>query len=340
MGITAESAAFLAQAARDGVRFERTLTIGRQTTFVGPRRLRAALRAHGPPGAASRPLRFDDAPWTIDPFLRALGADQVTALDTSDYEGAELIHDLNEPVPDALHERFTLVLDGGSLEHIFNVPVAIENYMKLVEVGGHLIVLTTGNNLLGHGLYQFSPELFFRVLSPENGFAVERVVAMEGYVTFQRFLGATIPYERAGRWYEVADPAVVRERVQLQNSRPVFLVVQARRTSRVQMLVDPPYQSDYVAAWQAGEAVAGEQTLRDRVLRPFAAGSPLEAYARRFLTTERRMALVLDYLPRLLPFMSPFWFGRDRRTRSFRNRKAFRLVRGRLSRRRPPARSS
>ncbi len=33
------------------------------------------------------------------------------------------------------------MVDGGTLEHIFNVPVALKSYMEMVRVGGHLILV-------------------------------------------------------------------------------------------------------------------------------------------------------------------------------------------------------
>jgi hypothetical protein len=322
LGVTRSIAEFLAQAAHQGVRFERTLTVGRQTTFVGPHRLRSVLREHGPAWAIDREMTFEDSPWTIEPFLAALGAREIRAMDSSSYEGAEIIHDLNEPVPEELHGRFTLLLDGGSLEHVFNVPVALASYMELVEVGGHLIILTSGNNYQGHGMYQFSPELFFRVLSHENGFSVERMVAMEEYVSLQPLLGGTIPYALDGRWFDVIDPAVVGDRVLLQNSRPVLLAVQARRTHRVTPLVRPVYQSDYAAAWRTAE-VQGTAPQTSRW------GRRAEALARRRLSVAGRMTLALDLLPRALPFLNPFWLGRGARARSFANRALYRQIRSR-----------
>jgi hypothetical protein len=326
LGVTRSIAEFLAQAAHQGVRFERTLTIGRQTTFVGPHRLRSVLREHGPAWARNRTMTFEDSPWTIEPFLSALGAQEVVAMDSSSYENAEIIHDLNQPVPEELHERFTLLVDGGSLEHVFNVPVALASYMELVEVGGHVIIFTSGNNYQGHGMYQFSPELFFRVLSRDNGFSVERMVAMEEYVSLQPLLGGTIPYALDGRWFDVIDPAVVGDRVLLQNSRPVLLAVQARRTHRVTPLVRPVYQSDYAAAWRSSELTkaAGDPV---KPPQPSRWGRRAEALARRHLSVARRMTLALDLLPRALAFLNPFWLGREPRMRSFANRALYRQIR-------------
>jgi hypothetical protein len=77
--------------------------------------------------------------WQVwsDPFFKLLGASQVGPIDVSAYQGASIIHDLNEPIPGALHERFDVVFDCGTLEHIFNVPVALKSYMDMVRVGGH-----------------------------------------------------------------------------------------------------------------------------------------------------------------------------------------------------------
>jgi len=37
--------------------------------------------------------------------------------------------------------------------------------MRLVKVGGTVMIATTANNHLGHGFYQFSPEWGFRTFS-------------------------------------------------------------------------------------------------------------------------------------------------------------------------------
>jgi len=43
---------------------------------------------------------------------------------------------------------YTTVIDGGSLEHVFNFPQAIANCMNMVAVGGHFIGLSPANNFL------------------------------------------------------------------------------------------------------------------------------------------------------------------------------------------------
>ena len=55
----------------------------------------------------------------------------VDHLDGSDYQGAAIIQDMNLPLTDenrALSGCYDVILDGGSLEHFFDVPQAIRNY--------------------------------------------------------------------------------------------------------------------------------------------------------------------------------------------------------------------
>ncbi|HTE59068.1 MAG TPA: hypothetical protein VK631_01880, partial [Solirubrobacteraceae bacterium] len=111
-----------------------------------------------------------------EPVLHAMGAQRVDSLDISPFEGATVIHDLNQPLGEP-PRRFTAVIDGGSLEHVFNFPVAIRTCMELVEPGGSLVVMVPANNEIGHGFYQFSPELFYRVA--QHGFDVLQMLLVE-----------------------------------------------------------------------------------------------------------------------------------------------------------------
>lgn len=182
-------------------------------------------------------------------FLRFLGAEEVSAMDFSDYEGAAILHDLNKPIGDDLKEKFTFVLDGGTLEHVFNFPVALANAMEMVETGGYLVIITGGNNFLGHGFYQFSPELFYRALSEENGFRVTRMIAAEV----------------GGRWFEVADPKQIKGRVELINEKPVYLMTLAQKTSRQTLFAKTPQQSDYVELWNGAEEYSANQNTSDKI---------------------------------------------------------------------------
>ncbi|WP_268035810.1 hypothetical protein [Algoriphagus sp. PAP.12] len=181
-------------------------------------------------------------------FLMSLGADSIETFDASNYEGASQIWDMNLPVPNDQKEKYSLVIDSGSLEHIFNFPQAIKNCMEMIVEGGHMIGVTPSNNFLGHGFYQFSPELFYRVFSLENGFEIEKM-----WLFFPR---ADSPV------YEVSDPAKVKSRVSLANSEETFLFYIARRTKVVDVLAKAPQQSDYEhMVWKNGSGTKKKQVL-------------------------------------------------------------------------------
>jgi hypothetical protein len=110
--------------------------------------------------------------------------------------------------------------------------------MEMVRVGGHYLGITEASNFSGHGFYQFSPELFFRVFAPENGFTTERMLIRE--------------CARSKPWYRVVDPKELKTRVEFRSTYPAYLMVQARRVSAVSVLASLPQQSDYVCAWAPG----------------------------------------------------------------------------------------
>lgn len=103
-------------------------------------------------------------------FFRMLGIEEYADLDASDSEGPQLIHDLNEPVPNAWHERYNWVLDSGTTEHIFDIRAALGNIARLTRVGGHVMHVGPMNGWANHGFYQFSPCLYYDFYSA-NGFA-------------------------------------------------------------------------------------------------------------------------------------------------------------------------
>ena len=79
-----------------------------------------------------------------------LGFKATDYMDVSKYEGANVIHDLNTHVPAYLHDKYDLVIDGGTIEHIFNVPSAFENVNKMLHVGGYFLAFNPCNNWVGH----------------------------------------------------------------------------------------------------------------------------------------------------------------------------------------------
>lgn len=237
----------LLDAHRAGVPMGRLLMIGRQSLLLYSSELREIRKTS--PGALAD---YKWGEYADRFFTQCLGVSEVNTLDFSSYEGADLLHDLSLPIPDELQGRFDVVVEAGSLEHVFNFPIAIANLMKMTKVGGTLFASTVSNNLCGHGFYQFSPELIFRVFAAENGFELGKVLALEA-----RYPGIELsPISDA---FEVADPARVECRVGLVTKRPIILLFDARKTADLPLFARSPMQSDYEAAWVANHKPASSR---------------------------------------------------------------------------------
>ena len=247
MGLDINAVQFLIAARKSGVEFGEVITLGRQDLNVYPAKMKALLESHGFSGELFAPGAADTG--FAEPVFKSLGAKKVHALDFSDFEGAEFVHDLNQPLPEQLQQRFDMVYDGGTLEHVFHFPQALKNCMEMVRPGGRLMLHTIANNWMGHGFYQFSPELFWQALNAENGYTLERMIA--------HIVG---PY---GRWFEVSNPEQIRARVEAITMAPLHLIVQAQRTAVVPVFAKTPQQSDYNQRWEdpaaASAAVGVEQ---------------------------------------------------------------------------------
>jgi hypothetical protein len=184
----------------------------------------------------------------------------------------------------------------------------------MVKTGGHLILLTPANNYFGHGFYQFSPELFYRVLSRENGFEVVRMIGLEDGLGRSSLLGVKYNFYIKGPWFEVRDPAEVRKCVTLVNHNPVCLFVLAKKVSREDLFKTPPQQSHYVAQWEAckGADPFGQSSFGRRVV----------AWLRSHLSEE----FYRESLPRLALALDPCRLWRFRHNQSFSNREFYRKV--------------
>lgn len=244
MAVSYSTARFLMPASRQAG-LGRTATLGRLEMLVAWNNLVRLADEFG----LDRSLLPRCLDRYADTFLRSLcGASTVEAIDHSGYEGAAIIHDLNVPVADELEEQFDTIIDGGTLEHVFNFPIALASCMRMLRPGGRLFLFAPANSLMGHGFYQFSPELLYRALSQPHGFEVERMqVVQSRYVSTEL---ATV-----GRPLDVADPAELGVRTVVAGRHPLSLHVQARKLRHLTRPFEvPPQQSDYVRAWDHSAA--------------------------------------------------------------------------------------
>jgi hypothetical protein len=249
MGIDIYSAKFLRSEVKRGLDLGNMLTLGHQAVYMDDESYRALIVSLG--------ISFQENIFADD-FFRGLGAKSVDVMDASNYEGANVLHNLNETVGRELVEKYDCVFDGGALEHVFNVPQALKNCLEMVKVGGYFIIIAPTNAYCGHGFYQFSPELFYSALSAENGYLVEKML-----------------FVHREQWYSVRKPAEIRQRVELLTNEPTLLFITARRIERKPVFAQWPQQSDYVATWDGKQTTAKaspQKSIKESVLSfvPFA----------------------------------------------------------------------
>jgi len=245
MGLNIEGTRFLLHAHKQGVDFSHACMLGRQGLHLSVADLSTNLQSFGFNASLAGSLFTEPESCTYrtgfakisfcEPLLRLLGAQEIVSFDSSAAEKATYVHDFNYPLGEEFSDRFSMVLDSGTLEHIFNFPVAIANCMKMVRPGGHLLINTPANGQCGHGLYQFCPDLFYRVLTPENGFVVRSMVTTDG-------TGKTA-------WKGVSDPnGVPGCRVMIQDPIADMLII-AQKTATVPLFTQTVRQSDYLVGW-------------------------------------------------------------------------------------------
>ncbi len=108
-------------------------------------------------------------------LLRSLGFSRVDVLDVSDFEGANILLDLNRgEAPDSLLGAYDLIIDHGSLEHVFNLPHALTILDSLLAPDGRVFHSSPGSNFCDHGFYSLSPTFFFDYYSA-NQWQIERI---------------------------------------------------------------------------------------------------------------------------------------------------------------------
>lgn len=132
------------------------LLLGRQTMFLTPEDAMFLIRECGITVAEPESFAADNqtrqaSPSNIrdDEFFRLLGVPKIKALDVSDYEGADIVHDLTTPIPKELEESADFILDGSTLDNVFDPASTLRNMARLLRPGGRLVAINVASNHYG-----------------------------------------------------------------------------------------------------------------------------------------------------------------------------------------------
>lgn len=95
-------------------------------------------------------------------FFLSMGFDECSSIDLNiSRDNADFQFDLNKRgLSSAVKHQFDLVIDCGTMEHVFDVRQVMENITGATKTDGAIIHVMPGNNTFDHGFFQFSPTLF------------------------------------------------------------------------------------------------------------------------------------------------------------------------------------
>lgn len=113
-------------------------------------------------------VRQQNSRYTSKDFFELLGFEDCQDIDFDAAEGCSIIHDLNQPLPVEHENCFDFVMENGTIEHIFDIKIAVGNIAKAVKVGG-LVCHVSPLDAFNHGFYNLSIN-FFNDFYRANGY--------------------------------------------------------------------------------------------------------------------------------------------------------------------------
>lgn len=244
------------------------VTLGRQHVYVtaeevasmadkhGVRLRKLPVELHREPSLSSKAFVSDD--W----LLKSMGFDEIIRVDYSNYESSDVLMDLNlADTPPELKNRFDVVLDSGTLEHVFDIGAGFRHCARMVRHGGRVIHLTPSSNCVEHGFYSVSPTLFVDFYSA-SGFDIDRVLLCE------------IPIDLPRGVWNVYDYANSPERfISLGQLSGKIWFTYSVATARESVSPKIPQQWIYTQTWSKAEALESDAVSSPALDQLFESGS-------------------------------------------------------------------
>ncbi len=283
MGIGRAAIALLLEEAAARPFAGKIATLGRQTISATPQEISAQFTRFGvSPRAAIGNGQPDD-----QALFRMMGFAAVESLDYSDFEGATHVVDLNsDGLSPNLFGQFEVVLDSGTIEHVFHVPNALKNALSLAKEGGRVIFLSPSSNHVDHGFYMFSPTLFMDYLLA-NGLRIETCY----------FIRYSPDGSKPWRAYRYNRESWRQFTIGALDSRPYMIFVVATRVPG-SSIGKIPQQALYRERWKAvGSTAPGRHDRLKRILRRIPGAPALATAVRSWAAPRGRRGLefVGDY---------------------------------------------
>lgn len=136
----------------------RLLTLGRQTVMADACRLETLLANHGINWNQQfaqfdrdtvQAKQYAGRNYVNDVTLfSAFGSTHLDVMDITDREGANIIHNPCQPVPEILIGQYDVIFDGGVLDNVFDPAQVLRNISRLLSADGRVIHLEMASDLV------------------------------------------------------------------------------------------------------------------------------------------------------------------------------------------------
>ena len=222
MGVSMIPGLFLARNVRHVSGAKRGLILGRQKLHLPPPRRPHFLFQLAMLGFRLREADILQADGFTETLLGNLGYPKIEAMDFTDFEGAEHVHDLNLPCPAHLQGQFDLVIDGWTTEHIFHIGAALDTCHQLLAPGGVFMSYVACDGWFGHGFFQTGPDVPWRYWHHARGYEMLEV--------------SIVARKNPTQVISIPDPTGQRRGGERALEGPHMITYACRRP-----LIDPPY---------------------------------------------------------------------------------------------------
>jgi len=204
------------------------LTLGRQGIHISKAELNFFLDLYK---VSYLKNRYDGG--YCENLFKDLGFENIDSIDNSNYEDATIIHNLNFKIPDNF-KKYDYIFDGGTSEHIFNIPQLCENIINLLNIGGIYVLQIPNNNLSGHGMYQFSPEFYLSVFNKKYGMEIREI-----YLALKD--------TKVNKWINVNSYNGYRNLTKFNslNEVNILAIIEKVSDNRENLIENPPNQFNY-----------------------------------------------------------------------------------------------
>lgn len=145
---------------------------GRQTISISPAGIESIFKRNNLVHPQVRTeidteTRHENETITDKSFINYFGQNKLNIVDVSDYEGANIIADLNDPVSEELQNKFDFIYTGGCHDNVFSPAELLKNCSRMLKPGGRAIHFESFGGLIGAYTY-LTPEWFYSFYAINN----------------------------------------------------------------------------------------------------------------------------------------------------------------------------